>query len=118
MKHRRRPVPEAASVRHEARDQATAAIERMRIRSGSVHPMRPSIAFGFSRKLLVEPDAIEELHQRKIQDIDPDDWLGAVIAVIVPSAVRSQDQVAARGLAALPVDRRITTLVRQDGSTG
>src|ERR1700736_1712914 len=116
--HRRRVPSETASVRHKARHQAASAVELLRIRRRSDHPLCASVAVGFPRICLVEPDAIEELHQREIQYVDPYDRLGAVIAVIVPGAVRREDQVAARGLAALPVDCRVAALVRQNGAAG
>src|SRR5262249_3929371 len=41
-----------------------------------------------------------------------------IVAVIVPGAVRRQDQVAALGGAALALDDRVAAFVREDGAAG
>src|SRR5215472_9269570 len=114
MEHRRHRAPKAALVPGKARQHATLSIKLAGVTGVVADPLRPGIARGFAGELVVEPDAIEKLHQRKIQHIDPRHRLASVIAVIVPSAVRGKDQIAARRLTALPLDRRVAALFRQD----
>src|SRR5208282_3693825 len=72
VKHRRRVSSKAAAMRHKARHQTALSVELVRIRAGETHRLGPGIARRSSRISLIEPDAIEKLHQREIQDIDPD----------------------------------------------
>src|ERR1043166_9514917 len=80
--------------------------------------LRPRIALALAREFLVDPDAVEKLHQWEIEDVGPNDRGRAVIAVVVPGAVRGQDQIAARRLAALALDRRIAAILGEDRAAG
>jgi len=78
----------------------------------------PGIALALAQELLVDPDRIEEFEQREIEDVGPDDRGRPVISVIVPGAIRGQDQIAARGEAALALDRRVAAIVGKDRAAG
>src|SRR5215469_11964300 len=114
MEHRRHRAPKAALVPGKARQHTALPKKLVGVTGLVADPLRPGIARGFAGELVVEPDAIEKFHQREIQHIDPNDRLASIIAVVVPSAVRCEDQIAARGLAALPLDRRVAAFFRQD----
>src|SRR6202007_1063007 len=91
MEHRRRVPPETPLMRQKARHHPPSSIENMGVGAGKDHPLRPGITLGVPGIRLVEPDTVEELHQWEIEDIDPDDRLEAVVAVVVPGTVRRQD---------------------------
>ena len=76
------------------------------------------VAAGAGLELLVDPGAIQELHQRPVQHIDPDHRRAGLVAMVVPGAVRGEDDVAAMGLAALALDIGVAALVGQDGAAG
>ena len=63
--------------------------------------LHPGIALALAGEVLVDPAAIEKFEQWKVKDVGPDDRACAVVAVVVPSAVRGQDQIATRRQAAL-----------------
>src|SRR5215470_1965473 len=114
MEHRRHGAPKAALIPGKARQHTALPKKLVGVTGLVADPLRPGIARGFAGELVVEPDAIEKFHQREIQHIDPNDRLASIIAVVVPSAVRREDQIAARGLAALPLDRRVAAFFRQN----
>ena len=105
-------------MRDKARHETALPIKPVRVGGRKRHRLSPRVALRFAGEAFVEPDAVENLHQREIEDIDPHDRLGAVVAVVVPRPVGCQDQVAARSLAAFAFDRRVAALVRQDRPAG
>src|SRR5207249_372464 len=111
MEHRARIVADAALVRDKTRQHPAPAIEPVGIAGAEQRLLRPRIALALPREFLVDPHAVEKFHQREIEDVGPDDRGRAVIAVVVPGAVRGQDQIAARRLAALALDRRIAAIL-------
>ena len=68
--------------------------------------------------LQIDPGDVEILHQRPVEHVDPDHRRVGIVAVIVPGAVRGQDQVAALGIAALALDIGVAAVVRQDRAAG
>src|SRR5262249_36858130 len=113
--HRGRVAGDAASVRHETRQHAAGAVELLRVAVGELLRLGAAVAGTLAVKLIVEPDAVEELHQGEIEYVDPGHRGRAVIAVIVPGTVGGEDEIAALGLAALAFDDRIAPILRQDG---
>jgi hypothetical protein len=84
--------------------------------------LRRGLALGVARsvrfELLIHPGAVEKLHQRPVQHVDPDHRLLRLIAVVVPGAVRREDDVAARRLATLALDVGVAALLGEDGAAG
>ena len=60
--------------------------------------------------VFVKPDEIEKFKDRPVERVDPGDRLVRIVAVIVPGAVRRQNDIAALGFAALAFHGGITTL--------
>src|SRR4029077_1925979 len=67
-------------------------------------------------KFVIEPYAVEELHERKIEYVDSHHRGCAVVAVVVPGAVRREYETAAPRFAALAFDPRIAAVLGQDGA--
>jgi hypothetical protein len=95
--------------------------------AATVKPARAAVALGdgldlrvalCARHVVIDPGGVEELHQRPIEHVDPDHRLARIVAVVVPGAVRRQDQIAARRGAALALNDGVAALVREDGAAG
>src|SRR6185437_2085271 len=89
-----------------------------RVIVGEGRLLRPRVTFALAGKLLVDPVDVEEFEERKIEDVGPHDGGRAVIAMVVPSAVRGEDEVAALGPATLAFDRRVAAIVGEDRPAG
>src|ERR1700730_14187913 len=107
MEYRAGGMADAAAVRHQARHHAARAIKAGGIAVGMHRLLGPGVAVALAWEVLVDPAAIEEFHEWKIEDVGPYDRGRAVIAVVVPGAVRGQDQIASCRSAALALDRRV-----------
>ena len=94
------------------------AVERFRVAVGLDRRLALLVGAGARLELLVDPGAVQELHQRPVQHVDPDHRLRVLVAVVVPGAVRRQDDVAAGGFAALALDIGVAALGGQDGAAG
>jgi hypothetical protein len=70
---------------------------------------------GLSRCL---PGTVEHFHQRPIEHVDPDDRYVRIVAVIVPSTVRRDDEVPAEGFAALAFHIGVAAVLGKDGAAG
>ncbi len=103
-------------MRHEAGHQSARAVEPVRIAAAVGRRLGAAVAQVLAFILVVEPQAVEIFDQRKIQHVDPHHRGGAVVAVVVPGAVRGQDQIAARSLATLALDRGVAAILGQDGA--
>ena len=116
MDHRIGAAADAALVRHEARHQAALAVQAVRVAASMRGRLGAAVGELVALELVVEPEAIEILDQREIEHVDPHHRRRAVVAVVVPGAVRGEDEIAARGLAALALDRGVAAIVGQDGA--
>src|ERR1041385_8493621 len=105
MEDRARLVPDAAPVRHKAGQNAAPPVDPLRIAVVVHRLLGTGIALALPREFLVDPAAIEKFQEREIEDVGPHHWYRAVIAVVVPGAVRGQDQIAPARDAALALDR-------------
>ena len=115
VKERRRRAAHAALMIDESRLEPAMAVEVARVAGRHGDRLDIRIALG-ARHVVVDPGRIEELHERPVEGIDPDHWLSAVIAVVVPSPVRGEDKVAAIGSAALALDNGVAALVGENGA--
>ena len=93
----------------EGRLDAALAVELARIAFAEGHRLDIGVALR-ARHVVIDPGGVEELHQRPVERVDPDHRLVGIVAVVVPGAVRRQDQVAAGGGAALALDHRVAPL--------
>ena len=114
--HRVGAAADAALVRHEAGHQAALAVQAVRIAVAVLRRLGAAVGQLVALELVVEPQAVEILDQREVEHVDPHHRGRAVVAVVVPGAVRREDQIAARGLAALALDGGVAAVVGQDGA--
>ena len=74
---------------------------------------------GFGHRLHIlgiwlEENSFQQVHQRYIQAVQPDDWFARFIAVVVPGPVGGQNQVAGRHWDPVPVDGGVTAVAIDD----
>jgi hypothetical protein len=88
----------------------------LRVTVGVLRRLGAAVAGALAGKRVVEPYAVEEFHQGKIQHVDPHHRRRAVIAVVVPGAVGGEDEIATLRLAALALDDGVAPILGQDGA--
>jgi hypothetical protein len=115
VEQRRRGVADAALVIDEGRLEAAVAVELARIAFAEGHRLDVGVALR-ARHVVIDPGGVEELHQRPVERVDPDYRLVGIVAVVVPGAVRREDQIAAIGGTALAFDDGVAALVGEDGA--
>ena len=109
----------AALMGHEGRLEAAMAVEAAGVAVGVHRLLDLGVALGaVAAEVHVDPGAVQNLHQRPVQHVDPDHRRARIIAVVVPGPVRGDDQVAADGFATLALHIGVAAPLRQDGAAG